>query len=196
MKLESKPVFFATPEEFRKWLQKNHDRASELVVGFYKVGSGKPSMTWSESVDQAICFGWIDGLRKSIDDESYLIRFTPRKSSSIWSAINIKKVKELTKKGLMQPAGIASFKLKQEAKSKIYSYEKEVVTLSAEFEKKFKTNKKAWTIFQSFPPSYQKPAIHWVMTAKQEMTRNKRLEELIKESASGMRVKHLRPFKK
>ena len=123
MNLEVQPIFFATQSDFRKWLTKNHRKATELFVGFYKVDSGKPSMTWSQSVDQAICFGWIDGVRKSINKDSYFISFTPRKPTSIWSAVNIKKVEELTKKGLMQPAGLASFKLKKEHKSKIYAYE-------------------------------------------------------------------------
>ena len=191
MNLEVQPVFFATQSDFRKWLQKNHRKASELFVGFYKVQSGKPSMTWSQSVDQAICFGWIDGVRKSIDKDSYFIRFTPRKPTSIWSAINIKKVEELTKKGLMQPAGLASFKFKKEHKSKIYAYEKEAVKLSARFEKQFKANKKAWAFFQSLPPSYHRSALDWVMSAKQETTSIKRLNELITDSEAGRKIKRL-----
>src|SRR6187549_476911 len=130
MNLNVQPTFFATQSDFRKWLEKNHSKATELFVGFYKVDSGKPSMTWSESVDQAICFGWIDGVRKSIDKDSYFIRFTPRKPTSIWSAINIKKVEELTKQGLMQPAGLASFEKRTEGKSRIYSFEQEKVELT------------------------------------------------------------------
>lgn len=191
MSAAASPTFFATPSAFRKWLKKNHNKTKELLVGFYKVGSGKPSMTWSQSVDEALCFGWIDGLRKSIDKDSYFIRFTPRKPTSIWSAINIKKVEDLTKQGLMQPAGLASFKLRKEHRSKIYSYEKEAVKLSADFEKKFKANKKAWKFFQSLPPSYHKPALHWVMGAKQETTRVKRLDELITDSAAGRKIKLL-----
>jgi len=118
------PIFFATASSFRKWLEKNHDKASELLVGFYKVKSGKPSMSWSESVDEAICFGWIDGVRKSIDDESYSIRFTPRKPGSIWSAINIQKVESLSGQGLMQDSGMTAFEKRKEHKSRIYSYEK------------------------------------------------------------------------
>jgi len=191
MNLEVQPTFFATQSDFRKWLEKNHSKATELFVGFYKVDSGKPSMTWSQSVDQAICFGWIDGVRKSIDTESYFIRFTPRKPTSIWSAINIKKVEELSKQGLMQPAGLASFKLKKEHKSKIYAYENEAVKLSAVFEKKFKANKKAWEFFQSLPPSYHKSAINWVMSAKQEVTSRKRLDELITDSEARRKIKRL-----
>lgn len=191
MNLETKPTFFAKPEDFRKWLLKNHQTATELIVGFYKVDSGKPSMSWSESVDQAICFGWIDGVRKTIDEESYLIRFTPRKPTSIWSAVNIRKVEELTKQGLMQPAGILAFEKRKEHKSKIYAYEKEAVKLSADFEKKFKANKKAWAFFQSLPPSYHRSAIDWVMSAKQEATSIKRLNELINDSEAGRKIKRL-----
>ena len=179
------PIFFANQADFRKWLQKNHRKETELLVGFYKVHSGKPSMTWSQSVDEALCFGWIDGVRKSIDEDSYQIRFTRRKSTSIWSAINIKKVEELTKQGLMQPAGLASFEKRTEVKSKIYSYEKDKVELTQSFRKLFKANKKAWDYFQSLAPSYRKVSAHWVMSAKQETTKIKRLNQLIADSAAG-----------
>jgi len=155
------------------------------LVGLYKVDSGKPSMTWSQSVDEALCFGWIDGVRKSIDKDSYQIRFTQRKSTSIWSAINIKKIEELTKQGLMQPAGLASFEKRTESKSKIYSYEKDKVDLTQDFKKQFKANKKAWDYFLSLAPSYRKVSAHWVMSAKQEMTKIKRLNQLISDSAAG-----------
>jgi uncharacterized protein YdeI (YjbR/CyaY-like superfamily) len=179
------PSFFANQSDFRKWLQKNHTKETELLVGFYKVGSEKPSMTWSESVDQALCFGWIDGVRKSIDKESYSIRFTQRKPTSIWSAINIKKIEELTKQGLMRPAGLAVFEKRKENSSEIYSYEKEEVELTRSFKKQFQANKKAWEYFQSLAPSYKKISTHWVMGAKQEVTRIKRLNQLISESAAG-----------
>ena len=179
------PIFFAKQSDFRKWLQKNHKKETELLVGFYKVGSGNPSMTWPQSVDEALCFGWIDGVRRSIDKDSYQIRFTQRKSTSIWSAINIKKMEELTKDGLMQPAGLASFEKRIESKSKIYSYEKDEVELTQHFKKQFKANKKGWEYFQSLAPSYKKVSTHWVMSAKQEATRIKRLNQLISESAAG-----------
>ena len=179
------PTFFAKQSDFRKWLQKNHTKETELLVGFYKVGSGKSSMTWSQSVDEALCFGWIDGVRKSINKDSYQIRFTQRKSTSIWSAINIKKIEELTKQGLMQPAGLMSFEKRTESKSKIYSYEKDEVELTLNFKKQFKENKKAWDYFQSLAPSYRKVSAHWVMSAKQEMTQIKRLNLLISDSAAG-----------
>lgn len=181
-----KPVFFSEPSEFRKWLEKNHSNEKELLVGFYKVNSGKPSMTWSQSVDQALCFGWIDGVRRSIDNDSYLIRFTPRKASSIWSAVNIKKVEELTRNGLMHEAGLAVFKNRLNGKSKLYSYEKTGIPFSPEYEKLFKANKKAWVYFQSLAPSYRKTSTHWVMSAKHKETQIKRLKILIANSESGM----------
>jgi uncharacterized protein YdeI (YjbR/CyaY-like superfamily) len=185
------PLFFPTQSSFRKWLEKNHDKAKELLVGFYKVNSGKPSMSWSESVDEAICFGWIDGVRKGIDAESYSIRFTRRKPGSIWSAVNIKKVENLSKQGLMHPSGMAAFQKREAKKSAIYSYEKAPQNLSDDFLKKFKENKKAWKYFQSMAPSYQRTAIHWVMNAKQESTKLKRLYELINDSGAERKIKLL-----
>jgi uncharacterized protein YdeI (YjbR/CyaY-like superfamily) len=185
------PLFFPTPSSFRKWLEENHDKADELLVGFYKVSSGKPSITWSQSVDQAICFGWIDGVRKSIDAESYSIRFTPRKPGSIWSAINIQKVEDLSKKGLMHPRGMSAFKMRKEHKSRIYSYEKPPENLTEQFLKEFQSNKKAWKYFLSMAPSYQRTAIHWVMNAKQESTKIKRLAELINDSEAERKIKIL-----
>ena len=177
-----KPKFFSTQENFRKWLEENHLSSAEILVGFYKVGTKKPSMTWSESVDQALCFGWIDGIRKSIDGESYQIRFTPRKSTSIWSAVNIKKIEKLIKKGLIFPAGIAVFEKRQEHKSKIYAFETEAMQLSEEFLKIFMSNSIAWEYFENLAPSYKKTSIHWVMSAKQEATQQKRLLQLISDS--------------
>lgn len=183
-----KPIFFANQSEFRKWLEKNHKDEKELLVGFYKVTSGKPSITWPESVDQALCFGWIDGVRKSIDKDSYTIRFTPRKTSSIWSAINIQKMEDLTKSGLMTEAGLKAFSFRTENKSKIYSHEKEPVPLDLEYEKKFKNNKIAWKFFEKQAPSYKKVMIHWIMSAKQEKTQLSRLEKTIRESEKQKRV--------
>ena len=179
------PTFFAKQSDFRKWLEKNHKKETELLVGFYKVDSGKPSITWTQSVDEALCFGWIDGVRKSIDKDSYQIRFTQRKSTSIWSAVNIQKIEVLTKQGLMQPAGLLSFQNRKENKSKIYSYENEEVKFSSDIEKQFKENKKAWEYFQLLAPSYKKPSTNWVMSAKQETTKLKRLNELIADSQAG-----------
>jgi uncharacterized protein YdeI (YjbR/CyaY-like superfamily) len=180
------PTFFANQNLFREWLKINHQVKKELVVGFYKLSSGKQSITWSESVDQALCFGWIDGLRKSIDDESYCIRFTPRKSSSIWSAVNITKVENLTKQGLMKKAGLDVFNKRTESKSKVYAFEQTEVKFSLAFEKQFKSNKNAWNYFNALAPSYQKTTIHWVMSAKQEATKIKRLMQIIHESELGI----------
>lgn len=183
-----KPVFFPTQEDFRRWLEENHETATEIIVGYYKIGSGKTSMTWSESVDQALCFGWIDGVRRKIDNESYCNRFTPRKAKSNWSAVNIKKVEELTAKNLMKPAGIAAFAKREESRSGIYAYENESKQFSEEFEKRFTANEKAWDFFEKQANWYRKQMINWVMTAKQEATREKRLEKLIAESEAERRV--------
>jgi uncharacterized protein YdeI (YjbR/CyaY-like superfamily) len=182
------PRFFSTPADFRAWLQQHAHKETELLVGFYKTGSGKPSITWPQSVDEALCFGWIDGVRKSINEESYTIRFTPRKATSIWSAVNIKKVAELTQKGLMQPAGIAAYAKRQESKSGIYSFENEAKELKPEYERQLKANKKAWEFFESQAPWYKKVSIHRIMTAKQEKTQLSRLETLIKASEKGERI--------
>lgn len=179
------PIFFATQTDFRKWLKKNHNKETELIVGFYKVDSGIPSMTWPQSVDEALCFGWIDGVRHSIDKQAYQIRFTPRKPTSIWSAINIKKVEELTKKGLMQPEGLAAFEKRKDEKSKIYAFENEEIKLTEGFEKIFKANKKAWNYFQALAPTYKKTTTNYIMSAKQDATRLKRLNEIIADSAAG-----------
>ena len=179
------PTFFKTQSEFRKWLEKNHKDETELLVGFYKVNTEKPSMSWSQSVDQALCFGWIDGVRKSIDNESYSIRFTPRKRTSIWSAVNIAKVEYLTTQGLMQKEGLDIYKQRRESESNGYAFKNEGVKLSEDFEKLFKENKIAWDYFQTLAPTYRKPSLNWVMSAKQETTKIKRLNELIADSEIG-----------
>ena len=187
-----KPTFFTTPVKFRQWLRKNHASATELWVGLHKKGSGKPSMSWPESVDQALCFGWIDGLRKSCDSESYMIRFTPRKSTSTWSAVNTKRVQELIRLGLMQPAGTKAFDGRDAEKSNRYSFEQKHVLLQPAYEKQFRTNRRAWEFFQSQPPSYRKTATWWVVSAKQESTRQRRLATLISDSKAGRRIAPLR----
>lgn len=191
MNTNIQPVFFASPLDFRKWLEKNFDIAKEIFVGFYKVGSGKKNMTWGESVDQALCFGWIDGIRKSLGKESYFIRFTPRKPNSIWSKVNINKIEILKKKRLMKPSGLSVYNLRKESKSEIYAYEKELVKLPKNFEEQFKANKKAWSFFECMPASYQKTALYWVMSAKQYATKTKRLTELIMDSEAGQKIKIL-----
>lgn len=183
-----KAIFFATPAKFRKWLEKHYPKETELIVGFYKVDSGKPSITWSQSVDQALCFGWIDGVRRSIDEESYCIRFTPRRPNSIWSAINIKKVEELRVAGLMTPAGEKAFAFLDKEKAGIYSNENEPVRFPPTFEKQFRKDKTAWTFFQAEAPSYKRIMIHWVTSAKQEKTRLSRLEKTISISAQHKRM--------
>lgn len=184
----SKITFFPTAADFRRWLQANHATATELVVGFYKTSSGRPSLTWPASVDQALCFGWIDGIRKRIDDERYTIRFTPRRPTSTWSAVNIRRVKELTKQGLMTPAGLKAFEARKENRSGIYSYEQRTAALPPEYEKVLKKNKAAWTFFQAQPASYRKAVMWWIVSAKQEVTRFKRLAQLIEHSAQGETV--------
>ena len=182
------PVYFKDQNEFRKWLEKNHDKKSEIIVGYYKVATGKPSMTWPQSVDQALCFGWIDGIRRSVDDERYCNRFTPRKLTSIWSNVNIKKVEELKKKGLMKKPGLAAYDNRKEAKSGVYSFENEVIKLDENFESIFKANKKAWDFYVKQAPSYQKIRSHWIMSAKQESTKISRLTKLIKASEDHCRL--------
>jgi uncharacterized protein YdeI (YjbR/CyaY-like superfamily) len=188
MLLTMQPHFFKTPADFRKWLAKNHASATELLVGFYKKDSGKPSITWPESVDEALCFGWIDGVRRRIDDVSYSIRFTPRKKTSTWSAINIARIAELTKVGRMQPAGLRAFEHRREEKSGIYAYENQARTLTAEDEKKFRANKKAWEFFNAQPPGYRRQSIYWITSAKKDETRARRLATLIEDSANGRRL--------
>jgi uncharacterized protein YdeI (YjbR/CyaY-like superfamily) len=182
------PIFFNNPSEFRKWLEKHHKDATEVFVGFHKVKSGVPSMTWPESVDEALCFGWIDGVRKSIDENSYMIRFTPRKPSSIWSNVNIKKFNELSEKGQIKPEGLAAFEKRTAEKSGIYSFENEALHLLPEYEGIFMGNDKAWNFFKSQPPSYKKWAIFRIMSAKQEKTQRSRLQRLIECSANGYRM--------
>ena len=191
------PLFFSTQQEFRTWLANNNQTAVELSVGFYKVKSGKPSMSWSESVDQALCFGWIDGVRKSIDNDSYKIRFTPRKKTSIWSAVNIKKIEKLINQNLMQPAGLEIYKQRSDKNTEGYSSASRIQKLPSEYEKAFKSNNKAWKYFQSLAPSYKKSSIHWVMSAKRDATQEKRLRDLIAESEQETnRWKHNKYTKK
>jgi len=183
-----KPTFFKNQDEFRKWLEKNHDKKTELIVGYYKVDSGKHNMSWSQSVDQALCFGWIDGIRRSIDNESYCIRFTPRRPGSIWSAVNIKKVEELTKNGLIHPSGTAIFVNRKVSETNLYSFENENKTLPEQFEKEFKSNKQAWEFFSRQAPSYKRTTIFYIMSAKQEETRMRRLRKTIIESEKGNKI--------
>jgi uncharacterized protein YdeI (YjbR/CyaY-like superfamily) len=183
-----KPKFFKTPADFRQWFEAHHASAAEQWVGFYKRDSGKASISWPQSVDEALCFGWIDGIRKSIDDVSYMIRFTPRKARSTWSTVNIKRVGELSEQGLMRPAGLKAFAARQENRSGIYSYEQRSPELPDEYRKILKKNPGALQFFEAQPPSYRKAANWWVTSAKKEETRLKRLERLIQLSAARQRI--------
>lgn len=182
-------TFFSNPLEFREWLKENHKKEKEVIVGFYKVKTGKPSMTWSESVDQALCFGWIDGIRKSIDEKSYCIRFTPRNPKSNWSSVNLKKAKLLINNGLMEPEGLLLYKNRQAGNHNKYSYENKPETLPSSFIKIFKANKKAWTFFNLQPPSHKRMIYYWILSAKQESTQLKRLNQVIEMSEQEKRFR-------
>jgi uncharacterized protein YdeI (YjbR/CyaY-like superfamily) len=188
-----KPKFFPSPSAWHAWLEERHEKHDELLVGFYKVGSGKASITWPEAVDGALCFGWIDGVRKRIDESSYVIRFTPRRERSVWSAVNIKRVAELSTLGLMRPRGVQAFEKRTGNRSEIYAYEqRKGAKLSSACEKQFRSNKKAWTFFRAQPPWYQRTASWWVISAKKEETRLKRLGQLIQDSENGRTIRELR----
>jgi uncharacterized protein YdeI (YjbR/CyaY-like superfamily) len=182
-------VFFGNPEEFRAWLEKHGAKEGELLVGFHKVGTGKPSLTWPQSVDEALCFGWIDGVRKRIDDGAYQIRFTPRKAKSTWSAVNVRRVEALVAEGRMRPAGLEAFARRLEANSGIYSYEQAaLLALTPDEVKAFRRNKAAWAYFDAVAPSYRKAVTHWIASAKKEETRARRLAKLIESCAAGVRL--------
>ena len=183
---------YKTPTALRKWFEKNHDKRDELWIGFYKKSSGKGGVTYKEAVDLALCYGWIDGIRKSVDAESYTIRFTPRRARSIWSDVNIKRVKELMKTGVIHEAGMAAYERRREDRSGVYSFERKRRGLSDEYVRKIKANKKAWAYYSSRPPGYRRTSGHWVMAAKKEETRERRLGILIECSAKGERVPVLR----
>lgn len=188
----AEPTFFATPAEFRAWLQAHHGSETELLLGFWKRGSGKPSITWPESVDQALCFGWIDGVRRSLGDEAYTIRFTPRKRGSTWSAVNVARVAELARDGLMHPAGQRAFDARVEARTAIYSYEqRETAALDAEAEARFRAVPGAWDFYQAQAPWYRRTSAWWVISARKPETRDKRLATLIDDSAHGRRLAQL-----
>lgn len=187
------PIFFPTPQDFRAWLQANGATASELLVGFHKVATNTPCMSWSESVDEALCFGWIDGIRRRIDGLSYSIRFTPRKPHSIWSAVNIAKVERLTADLRMTAAGAQAYALRTEARSSIYSHEQaSLPELNSNELATFRRNRTAWKFFESTPPGYRKRVLHWVTTAKKEQTRGSRLSTLIEACACAERLPQFR----
>jgi uncharacterized protein YdeI (YjbR/CyaY-like superfamily) len=185
-----KPTFFATPADLCQWFNEHHESEKELLVGFYKKDSGKPSITWPESVDEALSVGWIDGIRKGLDEESYTIRFTPRKSGSIWSAVNIARVEVLTQEGRMKPAGLKAFEQRKENKSGIYSYEqRDQIELNEAEINAFKADPKAWEFFEAQPASYRKAVLWWIVSAKKDETRAKRVATLIDDCANGRKIK-------
>ncbi len=180
-------VFFASPPEFRAWLEAHHEGAAELRVGFYKTHTGRPSITWPESVREALRVGWIDGVRRSIDGESYEIRFTARRPHSIWSAVNIALAQELIAGGEMLPAGLAAFEARREDRSRVYAYERGASTLAAEYDVQLRADPAAAAFFDAQPPWYRRTATHWVMSAKRAETRERRLRTLIEDSRNGRR---------
>jgi uncharacterized protein YdeI (YjbR/CyaY-like superfamily) len=188
------PIFFASPEEFRAWLEEHHATATELLAGFHKKSTGRPTMTWTESVREALCFGWIDGIRRSLGDESYTIRFTPRKPRSNWSSLNVRHVEELIREGRMTPAGLAAYEARTPGRTGVYAFEqRHAARLEPHQEERFRANSKGWEFFQAQPASYRQTAIYWVVSAKREETRARRLATLISDSAAGRRLARLTP---
>ncbi len=181
-------LFFETPDDFREWLSENHDKKDVQWVGYYKVATGKPSIKWEGSVREALCFGWIDGLRKSIDDESYKIRFTPRKPNSHWSGKNIRMVEELIEQEKMKAPGLKAYERRDEKNSRQASFEQDSVELKKEYRDQIKENEKAWTFFQELAPGYTQTSVHWVMSAKREDTRLRRLKTLIESCENGEKI--------
>ncbi len=186
------PKFFKTPDDFRRWLERNYDGASELLVGFYKKHTGRPSIDWEGAVDQALCFGWIDGIRKRIDDDTYQIRFTPRRPGSMWSGRNIRRVAELQRAGVMHQSGMTVFRSRD--KQELRQSEKlKVSELDPPYDRAFKKHKRAYTFFQAQPPSYRRAVCTWVMSAKKEETRQRRLATVIEDSKNRKRLILLSP---
>jgi uncharacterized protein YdeI (YjbR/CyaY-like superfamily) len=183
-----KPRFFKTPGELHRWLTDNHARVKEQWIGFHKLASRKPSVTYQEALDEALAFGWIDGLRKSLGDSSYVIRFTPRKPNSIWSAVNIARVRLLRKEGRMAGPGLAVFEARDPAKTNRYSFEQQGGSFDRAQAREFEADAEAWAFFQAQPPGYRRLATWWVISAKQPETRARRLGVLIEDSAAGRRI--------
>jgi uncharacterized protein YdeI (YjbR/CyaY-like superfamily) len=186
------PIYFATAADFRGWLEAHHESETELLVGFYKKASGVPSITWPEAVDEALCFGWIDSVRRTVDEDRYANRFTPRKRGSTWSAVNVRKVAALTKAGRMRPAGLRAYEARSESKTGVYSFEQyQNPKFTRDQQRRFRAEPEAWAFFSSTPPSYRRAATWWVISAKQEVTRDRRLTQLIEDSRAGRRIKQL-----
>lgn len=187
------PTFFKSGKDFRDWLETHHEAAKELLLGFYKTDSGRGGITYQEALDEALCFGWIDGVRKRRNESSYTIRFSPRQRRSIWSAVNIRRVGELIQAGRMHPTGTQVFENRDPARSKIYTYEREAAKFDTRSERQFRANRSAWRFFDAQAPSYRRAITGWVMSAKKEETRWRRLEQLIAHSENQMRVGLLSP---
>jgi uncharacterized protein YdeI (YjbR/CyaY-like superfamily) len=186
------PIYFASPDDFRAWLAEHHTTATEVLVGFHKRATGTPSMTWPQSVDQALCFGWIDGVRRRIDDDRYTIRFTPRKHGGNWSRINVEKVEALRAAGLLTPAGLAAYEARREDRTGVYSFERaDAAELPRHWQREFKADKTAWAWWSARAPSYRRAATHWVVSAKKEATRRRRFETLVDDCAQGRVIKTL-----
>ena len=188
-----RPRFFATPAAWRVWLERHHADAAVLWVGFHRVESGKPSITWPQSVDEALCFGWIDGLRMSLDATSYVIRFSPRKTPSNWSAVNTRRFAELDAAGLVRPAGREAFEARREERTALYTYEKRPLELPPEHEKLLRANRDAWAWWRTAAPSYRKAVAWWIVSAKQAGTRERRLRQLVADCAARRTVPPFRP---
>ena len=188
------PQFFPDPESLRAWFAEHAASDDELLLGYWKKGTGRPSVTWPESVDEALCVGWIDGIRRRIDDESYSVRFTPRRAASTWSEVNLRRVAELTGQGRMQPAGTAAFEARRPDRSGSYSFEQKAEPrLEAEQERDFRADSDAWAFFTRQPPSYRRAGVWWVVSAKRPETRARRLGQLIEFSRAGRRLPPLAP---
>jgi uncharacterized protein YdeI (YjbR/CyaY-like superfamily) len=183
-------IYFASPDQFRAWLEEHHDSATEVWLGYWKKHTGRPSLTWSQAVDEALCFGWIDGVLRRVDDERHVQRFTPRKPTSNWSAVNIAKVEQLRAEGRMRPAGEAAFARQREARSGVYSYEqRDKAAFEPEQGERFRADAAAWAYWTAAPAGYRKMATWWVVSAKKPETRERRLGQLIADSAAGRRLK-------
>ena len=185
---EMNPRFFKSADEFRHWLARNHARESELLIGFYRKSAGRVGITYPEALDEALCFGWIDGVKKRLDEVSYTQRFTPRRARSIWSLVNVRHVERLTAAGRMMPAGVRAFEAREPSRTGVYAFEKEAQVLAPALEKMFRARREAWKFWEAQPPGYRKVCIHWVMNAKQVETRERRLAQLIADSESGVRL--------
>lgn len=190
--MKEKPLFFESPSALRAWFEKHHDQRQEVWIGYYKKATKIPSVDWSQSVDEALCFGWIDGLRKTIDEKRYKIRFTPRNPKSHWSAVNLEKVRVLKKRGLMKPTGMAVYEKRNKGRSKGASFERKTVLLDPVYEKQIRRNRKAWQFYERLAASYKKASIHWVMSAKREETRLRRLTILIQSCEAEQKIPPLR----